>query len=340
MAEYHTIIIGAGPAGLACATALARAGKKVLVMERNRRIGPKVCAGGITWSGISNRVPAGLIERSFPDQKVVTPWQETTISARQPLVSTISREALGQWMLEEARTAGAEIRTSSAIKNFSGNRLRTVHDEFAFRFLVGADGSGSTVRRLLGIPTNRVGVGINYFVPGDFPAMEWHLDAKLFGNGYAWVFPHRQKASIGAYCIRGNLSPTLLLKNLHLWSAKHGINLDRGRGKTTSALINWDFRGWRFGNCFLAGDAAGLASPLTGEGIYPAIVSGEEIARTILDPEYESVAMHKLLRRHRLHRRVVYFTGENRWACRLVMESLVLALRTGLVPFTALEMAG
>jgi geranylgeranyl reductase len=338
MPEYHTIIVGAGPAGLTCATALAQAGKKVLVLERNRRVGPKVCAGGITWSGLRKRVPSELIERSFPDQEVFTGWQKTTIAAREPLVSTVSRETLGRWMLKETRAAGAEVKTATAVKSFSGKRLRTDRDEFAFRFLVGADGSGSTTRRLLGIPTDRVGVGINYFVPGDFPAMEWHLNDKLFTNGYAWVFPHRRTASIGAFCDRSSLTPAQLLKNLHLWAEKRGINLDRT--KMTSALINCDFRGWRFGNCFLAGDAAGLASPLTGEGIYPAIISGEEIARAILDPGYNSVAMQKLLSRHRLHRRVISLTGGNRLACRLVMESLVMALRTGLVPFTALEMAG
>ncbi|MDF1577972.1 MAG: NAD(P)/FAD-dependent oxidoreductase [Desulfobulbales bacterium] len=338
MPEYHTIIAGAGPAGLACAAALAHAGKRVLVLERHRRIGPKVCAGGITWSGINKRVPAELIERSFPGQEVFTGWQKTTISGAAPLISTINRETLGRWMLGAAVAAGVEVKTATAVRSFSGNRLRTDCGEFAFRFLVGADGSTSTVRRLLGIGTDRVGVGINCFVPGDFPAMEWHLNDKLFANGYAWVFPHRQAASIGAYCDRNSLPPARLRKNLHLWATKHGINLEHS--KMTAAMINCDFRGWRFANCFLAGDAAGLASPLTGEGIYPAIVSGEEIARTILDPGYDSAAMRKLLARHRLHRGVVSLTGSSRPACRLVMEALVLALRSGLIPFTALEMAG
>ncbi len=338
MFEYHTIIVGAGPAGLACGTALARAGERVLVLDRHRRIGPKVCAGGITWSGINKRVPSELLERSFPDQKVFTGWQKTVISASRPLVSTINRETLGRWMLENAEAAGAEVRNATAVKSFSGNLLRTDRGEFTFRFLVGADGSSSTVRRLLGMTTKRVGVGINYFVPGDFPAIEWHLDDKLFANGYAWLFPHRETASIGAYCDRNSLPPAILLKNLHLWAEKYDIDLDQS--KMSSGLINYDFQGWRFGNFFLAGDAAGLASPLTGEGIYPAIVSGEEIARTILDPGYEGYAMKKLLARHRLHRTVVSLTGSNRLACRLVMESLVLALRSGLIPFSALEMAG
>jgi flavin-dependent dehydrogenase len=337
MTKYHTIISGAGPAGLACATLLAKNGRKVLLLERNNRIGPKGCAGGITWSGIINRVPADLIERSFPDQHVFTTWQKTIITAKSPLIATIDREVLGQWQLQEALKAGAELRTSETVLELSGNQLRTSSEALEFRYLVGADGSSSTVRRLLGIPTEMVGYGINFFVPGDFPTMEWHLDDRFFSNGYAWVFPHRESASIGAYVSRGVMTPTTLLKNFHLWAEKRGIN--PGRSRLTSALINYDFRGWRFGNRFLAGDAAGLASALTGEGIYPAMVSGEEIARSILDPDYQSVAMKKLLRRHALHRRIVQVTSGNRLACRLAMELMVAGLRTGMVPFSALEMA-
>ncbi|MEN8136343.1 MAG: NAD(P)/FAD-dependent oxidoreductase [Thermodesulfobacteriota bacterium] len=337
MTKYHTIITGGGPAGLACATMLAQAGKKTMLLERNRRIGPKVCAGGITWSGIKNRVPANLIEKSFCEQRVCTRWQQTIISGREPLVSTIDREILGQWMLKEALAAGVEVKTATPARSFTDNHLQTDSEEFEFRFLVGADGSGSTIRRLLNIPTDKVGVGINYFVPGDFPAMEWHLNNKFFANGYGWIFPHSHSASIGAYADRQNMPPARLKKNFHLWAEKHGINL--GQAKMSSALINYDFRGYRFGNCFLVGDAAGLASALTGEGIYPAIISGEEAAQTILNPDYDSIIMKKLLARHNLHRRVVSLTGSNKLTCRMVTEAMVLALRKGLIPFSALEMA-
>lgn len=263
--------------------------------------------------------------------------QQAVITGQEPLISTIDREVLGQWMLKTALGAGVEVRTETPVKSFSSNHLHTGCEEFTFRFLVGADGSSSTVRRLLGIPISRVGVGINFMVPGNFPAMEWHLNDRFFKNGYGWIFPHKKSASIGAYADRQSISPAILLKNFHLWATKRGINL--GQAKMSSALINFDFRGWRFGNCFLVGDAAGLASPLTGEGIYPAIVSGEEAALSILDPSYNSVALKKLLKRHRQHRRIVSLTGSSKLACRLIMETMVLSLRSGLIPFTAMEMA-
>ncbi|MCK4838558.1 MAG: NAD(P)/FAD-dependent oxidoreductase, partial [Desulfobulbaceae bacterium] len=130
MTKYHTIITGGGPAGLACATMLAQAGKKIMVLERNRRIGPKVCAGGITWSGIKNRVPTNLIEKSFYEQQVSSRWQQAVISSREPLVSTLDREVFGQWMLKEALAAGVEVRTSTMVKSFADNRLQTGSEEF------------------------------------------------------------------------------------------------------------------------------------------------------------------------------------------------------------------
>jgi len=338
MKKFHTVIVGAGPAGLACATLLARAGLEVLVLERRKRVGPKVCAGGITWSGLKQRLPENLLQKVFPDQYLRTPWQRTVISADQPLVSTVSREELGQWQLDQARAAGARILTATAVGRLAVDRLEAGGETFAFQYLVGADGSGSKVRQYLGLPTMAVGVGVNCFVPGNFARMEWHLDPRYFNNGYAWIFPHRHCASIGAYASRLSTRPLVLQKNFRCWADKHGINL--GAAKMTAALINYDFRGWRFGNLFLIGDAAGLASPLTGEGIYPAIVSGEEAARAILDPAYRAPQMAALLIRHRRHRRLVTLTGTNRLASRLTLEGLVLALRTGLLPFTVLEMAG
>ncbi len=74
------------------------------------------------------------------------------------------------------------------------------------------------------------------------------------------------------------------------------LKLSIEKTKFEAAHINFDYRGFAFGNRFLAGDAAGFASGLTGEGIYPAILSGEEVARGILNKNYNYPGIKHLLK--------------------------------------------
>lgn len=337
MKKFHTVIVGGGPGGLACATLLARQGKEVLVLERNSEIGPKVCAGGMPAAAQGFGFPEALWERSFTRQQINSNWQHTVIQDDKPIIRTVDRGRLGRWMAESAVTAGVSITTGTLVLKIGEDRVVTRRgEEFGYDFLVGADGSSSLVRRQMGIPTENMGVGINYQIAGDFPEMQWHLNTDLFGNGYAWIFPHQDTASIGVYARRSTSKPGLLLNSLHQWAAAHGHELKSRQPQ--AALINFDFRGWRFNNRFLIGDAAGLASGLTGEGIYSAIVSGEETARTILDAGYESKKMDQLIKKHQQHARLLELASGGKLTGKLILETMVFCLRTGLIPFSALEM--
>jgi geranylgeranyl reductase len=307
------------------------------VLERNSSIGPKVCAGGIPSVAQGLGFPEELWERSFTSQHISSNWQHAVIRDSSPIIRTVDRGRLGRWMAERAVAAGVSIATGTLVLKISQDRVHTRGgEEFGFSFLVGADGSSSLVRRQLGIPTERMGVGINYQVPGNFPEMQWHLNTDLFGNGYAWIFPHQDTASIGVYARRSTSKPASLLNSLHQWAADHGHELKSRQPE--AALINSDFRGWRFNNRFLIGDAAGLASGLTGEGIYSAIVSGEEVARTILDPGYESKKIARIITRHRQHNRILDLASGSKLGGKLVLEGLIFCLRAKLIPFSALEM--
>ncbi|MDG4476130.1 NAD(P)/FAD-dependent oxidoreductase [Thiovibrio frasassiensis] len=337
MKNFHTVIVGGGPGGLACATHLARQGKEVLVLERNSTIGPKVCAGGIPSAAQGLGFPETLWERSFVQQHIRSNWQHAMVQDDTPIIRTVDRGRLGRWMADRAVAAGVTIATNTLVLKISDDRVHTRGgEEFGFSFLVGADGSSSVVRRQLGIPTENIGVGINYQVPGNFPEMQWHLNTDLFGNGYAWIFPHQDSASIGVYARRSTSKPGDLLNSLHHWGARH--NLELKSRQPQAALINFDFRGYRFNNRFLVGDAAGLASGLTGEGIYSAIISGEEVARTILHPGYESKKMTQLIKKHQQHARILELASGHPLTGKLILEGLVFCLRTGLLPFSSLEM--
>lgn len=341
--SYDVIIIGAGPGGLACARTTASLGLKTLVLERQETIGKKVCAGGITWNGLIKRVPAEISERQFCRQQIFTRCQRATVTAPTPIIATVNREKLGREMARQAGAAGAEIRLGCRVTAIDG---QTVHctsgqaktaERYACSALVGADGSSSLVRRSLGLPVAASGVGITYQIPGEFPEMEWHLDTALFASGYSWVFPHRGSASIGAYVDARRMKASRLKTNLCRWGASRGYSLQQHRAMAET--INFDFRGWRFGRTFLVGDAAGLASGLTGEGIYPAIVSGESVGRYLADAGTDLTDLDTLIKKHARHARMVTLAGKNALLATLLGEVVTFGLKKRLIDFRAIEMA-
>ena len=341
--DYKAIIVGAGPAGLSCAKKLAGHGHRVLVLERKPLIGPKVCAGGITWSGLINKVPGHVEENRFPEQHIVTRLQSAVIREDEPIIATVDRERLGRHMAESAIAAGAEIRASCQVLevrdreiSFADKYSGTIHT-LSCEHLVGADGSTSLVRRHLGLAARDMGIGINYQLPATATRMEWHLNGRFFRNGYGWIFPHKETVSIGAYADQCSLSAQQLKKGLIAWGATVGYRLDQG--KPRAEFINFDYRGWRFGNVYLIGDAAGFASGLTGEGIYPAMVSGEFVGGYIHDRRCDPEPMERLIHQRDLHARMVKTTGKSALLAAVLAESATLLLRTGLLDFRKLEMA-
>ena len=337
MQLFSVIIVGAGPGGLACAQLLAEHGLDVLVLERKHEVGPKVCGGGITWDGLIKRVPEHLIDGAFPSQHIKSNYQQTVIQSPNPIVATIRREVLGEWMYQQAKNAGAVIKTSCAVNRIEHDHISTTKGDFGYRYLIGADGSSSIVRKYLRLATEKIGVGIHFQVPGNFEKMEWHLNSTLFNNGYGWIFPYKNMASVGIYGVQPYNNPKKMLTNLRQWAKQNKIPT---KGiKPRAGLINSDYRGWRFNNIMLIGDAAGLASGLTGEGMYSALVSGETAARVILNPEYDCHELQQLIKKQQKHRRIVEFSAKHTLVNITLMETLILALRTGLLPFSMLEMA-
>ncbi|PIE66545.1 MAG: monooxygenase [Desulfobacterales bacterium] len=339
--ETDILIIGAGPAGLACAKVLAENGLKVVVVERKPSVGPKVCAGGITYSGLIKHIPPEYIEKEFPEQHIFTPRQRLTVAESAPIIATIDREQIGQWMKQQALASGAKILTGAQAVQIDGQKVLVQHGKktkpISTNHLIGADGANSIVRRYLNIPTTKVGVGLNCFIPMQYEQMEWHLNPKLFNSGYAWIFPHRKSISIGAYAERSCMDTRTLKQNLIAWATTRGIAIPQKAIR--AGLVNFDYQGTSFNPLWLIGEAAGLASGLTGEGIYPGIVSGQEVARKILDPSYSMPLLKTIVKKQHKHYTVLTLAKQTPRLCGILMDLLVLLLRCKLINFRTLEMA-
>lgn len=341
--DYDVLIIGGGPSGLACGKTTAQAGMKTLILERKTKIGKKVCAGGVTWNGLIGRLPEDQIERSFHTQYISTRLQNVRVTAPNPIIATVNREVLGQQMANTACQSGAELRTGLGIRKIAKNSdgtflVRCIDNEtFCTKYLVGADGSSSIVRRYLKVPVIHYGIGVNYQIHRIYKNMEWCLTPRLFHNGYCWIFPHRQTTSIGAYADRSVISASQLQQNLSKWAQQRGIDLSPYRA--SAERINFDYRGIQFGNIFLIGDAAGLASALTGEGIYPAIVSGEYAGKLISGQPADERNFKRLIHNHSLHRKIGRWSGKSKIVSTLLLEALVFGLRCKIIDFSAAEMA-
>lgn len=342
MDATDVLIVGGGPGGLACATLLAQHGAKVVLIERKPVIGPKVCAGGITWNGLLKHVPAELIEQSFLQQHIFTPRQHAVVTDTNPIIATVNRQRLGQWMAEQAQAAGVTLLTGTHVNTLERNRAVVEHTDgqrrqCRFGQLVGADGSNSLVRRFIGLPVAAMGIGLHCMVSGHYPHMEWYLAHKLFGSGYGWCFPHRGEYSIGVYADSRVLTARKLKERLVKWAAQYSFQVPPTAIR--AGQVNYDYRGVYFGSAWLVGDAAGLASGLTGEGIYSALVSGQEVARMILAADYQAKQLQALASKHKRHRNILSIAMAHPRICPLLMEIMVLFLRLKIIAFRHLEMA-
>ena len=171
--------------------------------------------------------------------------------------------------------------------------------------IVGGDGYNSIVRKYLHLPVEKKLIGIQYIVPapGVDPRLEIHMNAKLFGAWYAWVFPHEESFAVGAACDPTLMSSKKLKKNFNQWLDLKGIDVKNARYE--SAPISYDYRGFKFGNIFLVGEAGGFAPGLTGEGIYQSLVSGEAAAQTILDNNHEPEELNAVIKYNSVQHKIL-----------------------------------
>lgn len=289
--KYDVVIIGAGPGGLECANQLKNTNLSVLLIEKNKVIGPKICAGGLTNLDTKFDVPEKKTQ-SFSEQNIVFTNKSYIIKLKNPLI-TISRLDLGQFQLNKInKSTNIRILTETVVKQIKNNRIKTNKGTFYFKYLVGADGSNSIVRRCLNLKS-KICVGMYYDIQKVTNKLKWYINPKLLKCGYIWIFPHKEYINIGVYFNPAYVSAKNAKSALEDFLNNNNYKFVKSNLKT--APINSFYQGCVFNNVFLIGDAAGLASKTTGEGISFALTSGKEIAKKILKPNYEMVKLDRIL---------------------------------------------
>lgn len=309
MESVENVIVGAGPAGLRAAQVLAEAGRDAVVLERNSDVGPKTCGGGLSVKAVRELRSLGLPADAGLESVAHASFRgepAARLDAEHARIVTLSRERLGRHQAAWARAAGAELRVGAAVTAIDFERRTVTYDGRALRYkhLIGADGSGSTVRRALGLDTPRAFFAGEFNVPGrrDLP-LHIEFESDVLASGYFWVFPHETHTCIGAGAHKRIVRPSSIRPFVERRMAELGI--DAGTTRYEGATVEVAFRGFHFPeDVHLAGDAAGMPSGLTAEGIYAALVTGEEVARNILDPRFPMPKSRQWLAIKRSHDRV------------------------------------
>lgn len=288
MKRYDVAIVGASFAGLALARSAAQAGLAVIVLERKPDPGASVHTTGILVPEAQREwPPPARLCRPIERVRLYAP-DLRAIDLERPgyrFLATDTSELL-RWYAAESVCAGAEVRYGA---RFGGARERAQdvvlsdHDLCA-RFLVGADGPHSAVARAFGLGTNRRFLaGVEAEVDGvtDLPdALHCFLDSRIAPGYLAWVVPGVGVTQVGL-ATRLPARPRLDLVFEHCRSL---FDFSRARIVGTRGgliPIGGPVQPPARGRVLLAGDAAGLVSPLTAGGIHTALASGRELGMAI-----------------------------------------------------------
>ena len=292
-------IIGGGPAGSTTAEKLAWSGARVIVFEE--KLGwEKPCGGALPRRAL-RRYPflrdASEEHKCLRDAELVAAsGASVRLHLRQPLI-VFSRAVLNHLLLGRAENAGAEIipdrilsfhRASSGLQaERSAWHLQGRKRSYAADYVVLAGGARSLLRALLTEPLSARDfmLTLGRYTPG----VAHLLRVQFFEGfeGYAWAFPRSDHLSLGICGKVGQIQMRELRERLLRFTKDFGYPIDAGPVFShllpALSLTNWgNLRlagpGWA-----LAGDAAGLVDPVTGEGIYFAMRSGELLAESLLD---------------------------------------------------------
>jgi geranylgeranyl reductase len=289
--DYDIIVVGGGPAGATAAERTARAGAKVLLLDKGGRIKP--CGGAIPPRLIRDyAIPHNLLVARIEAARIVSP---TGRLAHMPVegsyVGMVDREQFDEYLRQRAAEQGAKRTTATythSTRDQDGT-LRVHYEDKAgglhsarTRLAIGADGALSKLARdhIAGADKTKLVFAYHEIVerPVSTPSYapercDVYYNARYSPDFYAWVFPHGRTASIGTGSAHKGFALREAVANLRNDMGLAGSRTLRKEGAPIplKPLKRWD----NGRDVLLAGDAAGVVAPASGEGIYYAMLGGE-----------------------------------------------------------------
>jgi geranylgeranyl reductase family protein len=307
MKHLDAVIVGAGPAGTACAITAADLGLDVVVCDKATFPRDKTCGDGLTTAalrllealGVPNRALAG--EWARVDETVVVSPSGRRVSL--PLPSTgahavvVPRMTLDHALVDVVRRRGIDVREAAPVTDVVGDadgvKVQTADGTtYEARFVVACDGHWSPVRRLVA-PTAAPDLGTWHAARTYYSGVDdrrlWIVFEPDLLPGYAWIFPlPGGRANVGFGVLRSDGRTGKELKAL--WSdvvQRPSMTSVLGDAKPEAPARAWPIptnyapATLVHGRTLFAGDAAAVVDPMTGEGIAQALETGMLAARAI-----------------------------------------------------------
>jgi len=293
MTSYDVVVLGAGPAGSTTARALAEGGARVCLIDKARFPRPKPCGGALSPrtlrhlpSGVEGMVRTRVRRAIFTFQsrkpfEVVSPT---------PMGYMICREEFNAWLKTGAEEAGVAVREGASVRSLeetaAGFMLRVGDDAISAGTVIGADGAYSRVAAQL-LPS-RPGarcIALEAEIPQDGHDLgdTVLVDVGGYPGGYAWAFPKGDRVNVGVMMehARGHDLRQAFTDFVAGQPTLPAIGSSTLQAAPVAAPRTAPVPCARPG-VLLVGDAAHLADPFLGEGIYYAVRSGALAAEALL----------------------------------------------------------